>query len=324
VLGQKARIALARAVYRDADVYLLDDPFAAVDVHVAKHIYENAVLKALQGKTRILVTHHTFTLPSADLIIVMNEGKIQNMGTYQELLNQGVPLIELMSESSDSSKLHSSGGIPGATVEESVVDKLAEEDDEDEVASGKSIRNEERETGAVRTDVIKAWVKHMGWGLAAIVLIGITVEQALVTARDWYLSDWAEQGEEQGGVKNVYSTMGTYIVVALTSAVITFVEEYASVLATTTAASALHDSTIVSVFKGTTRFFDTTPIGRILNRFSKDMRRVDGELLQTTHDLLYCATYVVSVTILLVIAAPLSAFAIIPLRASFSKSLCSF
>lgn len=74
--GQRARVALARAVYRDADIYLLDDPLSAVDAHVAKHLFEGCVQGYLRGKTRVLVTHQVQFLKGADLIIVMNNVSI--------------------------------------------------------------------------------------------------------------------------------------------------------------------------------------------------------------------------------------------------------
>lgn len=64
--GQKARVSLARAVYQDADVYLLDDPLSAVDVHVSKVLFEDCISDFLKGKTRVLVTHQLQYLPSAD------------------------------------------------------------------------------------------------------------------------------------------------------------------------------------------------------------------------------------------------------------------
>lgn len=71
--GQRARINLARAVYRQADIYLLDDPLSAVDTHVGKHLFQKCILKYLNGKTRILVTHQLQFLKKADLIVVLNE-----------------------------------------------------------------------------------------------------------------------------------------------------------------------------------------------------------------------------------------------------------
>lgn len=70
--GQKARINLARAIYREADIYLLDDPLSAVDIHVAKHLYDLCINGYLSDKTRILVTHQVHLLKDADHIIILN------------------------------------------------------------------------------------------------------------------------------------------------------------------------------------------------------------------------------------------------------------
>ncbi|XP_054263384.1 multidrug resistance-associated protein 1 isoform X4 [Macrosteles quadrilineatus] len=88
--GQKQRVSLARAVYSDSDVYLLDDPLSAVDSHVGKHIFDNVIgpKGLLKRKTRILVTHAITYLPEADLILVLKDGKISESGTYKQLLAQ--------------------------------------------------------------------------------------------------------------------------------------------------------------------------------------------------------------------------------------------
>ncbi|KAJ8384011.1 hypothetical protein AAFF_G00212550 [Aldrovandia affinis] len=88
--GQKQRVSLARAVYCDCAVYLLDDPLSAVDAHVGKHIFEKVIgpQGVLQGRTRILVTHGLSFLPQADLILVMVDGEITETGSYLELLGR--------------------------------------------------------------------------------------------------------------------------------------------------------------------------------------------------------------------------------------------
>ncbi|XP_060530992.1 ATP-binding cassette sub-family C member 4-like isoform X2 [Cylas formicarius] len=83
--GQKARINLARAIYREADIYLLDDPLSAVDTHVSKHLYDLCINGYLQNKTRILVTHQVHHLKDADNIIILTNGKIDNQGSFKEL-----------------------------------------------------------------------------------------------------------------------------------------------------------------------------------------------------------------------------------------------
>ena len=87
--GQQSRVALARAVYSEADVYLLDDPFSAVDARVEKQIFEQCICQLLSHRPRILVTHQIQFLKAADEIIVMNKGFIANRGAYSKLEASG-------------------------------------------------------------------------------------------------------------------------------------------------------------------------------------------------------------------------------------------
>ncbi|XP_049794892.1 ATP-binding cassette sub-family C member 4-like [Schistocerca nitens] len=95
--GQRARLALARAAYRDADVYLLDDPLSAVDPHVASHVFRECILKLLAGKTRLLVTHQLNLLPLCDHIIVLNKGRIEFQGRFNEIQENYQVLTNIIS-----------------------------------------------------------------------------------------------------------------------------------------------------------------------------------------------------------------------------------
>lgn len=114
--GQKTRITLARALYREADIYLLDDPLSAVDTHVANHIFKKyvqlyllnkfnhnfsfcrCIMKHLSEKARILVTHQLQYLQNADRILILKDSKVVALGTYQELREQGVNFSSFVSE----------------------------------------------------------------------------------------------------------------------------------------------------------------------------------------------------------------------------------
>ncbi|XP_033327648.2 ATP-binding cassette sub-family C member 4 isoform X2 [Megalopta genalis] len=95
--GQRARINLARAVYRDADIYLLDDPLSAVDTHVGKHLFNECINNYLHNKTRILVTHQVQFLKNCDHIIVLNNGKIEFEGTFTELQAKNLDFLSMLS-----------------------------------------------------------------------------------------------------------------------------------------------------------------------------------------------------------------------------------
>lgn len=96
--GQRARVNLARAIYKEADVYLLDDPLSAVDTHVGKQLFDSCINGYLNNKTRILITHQLQYLKEADLIVIVNNGSVEAKGTYQELQSSGLDFAKLLDD----------------------------------------------------------------------------------------------------------------------------------------------------------------------------------------------------------------------------------
>lgn len=101
--GQKQRLSLARAVYEDADVYLLDDPLSALDSEVGKQVFRDCICGALAGKTRLLVTHQLNVLSQVDRVVLMENSRIVAVGTLRELVAQGYDLNKYIRSSSPSS-----------------------------------------------------------------------------------------------------------------------------------------------------------------------------------------------------------------------------
>uniref|UniRef100_T1GTT3 ABC transporter domain-containing protein n=1 Tax=Megaselia scalaris TaxID=36166 RepID=T1GTT3_MEGSC len=99
--GQRARISLARAVYREADIYLFDDPLSAVDTHVGKHLFEQCIKGHLKGKVVILVTHQLQFLQDVDKIFIVEKGKVTNQGSYEYLRESGLDFAKMLSESGE-------------------------------------------------------------------------------------------------------------------------------------------------------------------------------------------------------------------------------
>ncbi|KAJ3214883.1 Multidrug resistance-associated protein 1 [Dinochytrium kinnereticum] len=96
--GQRQRVSLARAVYFDAEIVLLDDPLSAVDAHVGRYLFEKCICGALGGKTRLLVTHQLHFLPQADYIYMMDKGVIIEQGSYSEMMASNGRFAKLVSE----------------------------------------------------------------------------------------------------------------------------------------------------------------------------------------------------------------------------------
>ncbi|KAK4355186.1 hypothetical protein RND71_024157 [Anisodus tanguticus] len=99
--GQKQRIQIARALYQDADVYLFDDLFSAVDAHTGTHLFNECIMGLLNSKTVLYVTHQVEFLPAVDLILVMKDGRISQAGKYNDLLKLGSDFMELVGAHQD-------------------------------------------------------------------------------------------------------------------------------------------------------------------------------------------------------------------------------
>ncbi len=146
--GQKQRVSLARAIYADADIYLLDDPLSAVDGHVAAHIYSECIHNAIQKSTRVLVTHRTEVVDDAQHVIVLDGGQIVGEGTWTELEARGLilePEKERLSRTGDGGKLaraESQGGDYKVKVQ-------GPADDGSSYLSPSALNKEERKTGTV-------------------------------------------------------------------------------------------------------------------------------------------------------------------------------
>ncbi|KAI2474204.1 ATP binding cassette (ABC) transporter subfamily C member, partial [Diabrotica virgifera virgifera] len=92
--GQKARVNLARAVYSDADIYLFDDPLSAVDTKVGRHLFDECMVKYLKNKTRILVTHQLQYMKKADIIVILNNGRIEKAANFSALSQDELNVLQ--------------------------------------------------------------------------------------------------------------------------------------------------------------------------------------------------------------------------------------
>ncbi|KAG7967293.1 hypothetical protein I3843_08G093600 [Carya illinoinensis] len=164
--GQKQRIQLARAVYQDCDIYLLDDVFSAVDAHTGTEIFKKCVRGALKGKTILLVTHQVDFLHNVDLILVMKDGMIVQSGKYKELYDSGMDFTAIVAAHETSMELvEASTSLTGENSPQ--LPKLSEPSSDHGEANGenisldqpnsnkgtsKLIKEEERETGKASSD----------------------------------------------------------------------------------------------------------------------------------------------------------------------------
>lgn len=295
--GQKQRIQIARALYQDADIYLFDDPFSAVDAHTGSHLFKECLLGALASKTVVYVTHQIEFLPAADLILVMKGGRIAQAGKYHEILGSGEELMELVGAHQDaltaldaidvanegSEALSSSGAV---TVSLSRSLSLAEEkdkqngkEDSGKVRSGQLVQEEEREKGRVGFWVYwKYLTLAYGGALVPFVLLAQILFQVLQIASNYWMA-WASPVSKDVEPPVSMSTLiYVFVALAVASSLCILIRALFLVTAAYKTATLLFNKMHMSIFRAPMSFFDSTPSGRILNRASTDQSEVDTSI----------------------------------------------
>jgi ABC-type multidrug transport system fused ATPase/permease subunit len=285
--GQKQRLSLARAVYSNSDILLFDDPLSAVDAHVGKHLFEQCIKKELASKTRILVTHQLHFIAEVDWIIVMDQGKVVAQGTYSELMECNDYFATLMNsyhgvEGPDEIADQEVGKIqslPPLDVKQVSKESLNEKGD------GKLlITKEERMTGEVKNTVVYQYAKFAG-GSIVILLFGLWIFTAnagrIVT--DQWLVFW---------IGNVFSLsrgeyLGYYVLFGIVQLTFTLFYGFSVAYFGAKASKGMHNQALVSIFKSPVSFFDSTPLGRITSRFSRDIDTLDTILPESLRAFLW-------------------------------------
>ncbi|KUI60128.1 Metal resistance protein YCF1 [Cytospora mali] len=344
--GQKARVALARAVYARSDVYLLDDPLSAVDAHVGKHITDNVLgpKGLLATKTRILATNAIPVLGEADNIVMLREGVIVEQGSLEQLLAMRGLVSDLYKSAGQDSGPATPGPASGQSPESSSLDSEVssiednmEKDEMEEAQEGlaslESIRpgpragkpklrtdsmatlrrastasfrgprgkltdeevapsktrqkKEHSEQGKVKWSIYGEYAKMSDPLAVCVYLVALLAAQTAQIAGNVWLKDWAETNSKAGSNPEVGKYIGVYFAFGIGSATLTVIQTLLLwIFCSIEASRKLHERMAKAIFRSPMSFFDTTPAGRILNRFSSDIYRVD-EVLARTFNMLF-------------------------------------
>ncbi|KAJ4474268.1 multidrug resistance-associated ABC transporter [Lentinula aciculospora] len=273
--GQKARVSLARAAYSDSDIVLLDDPLSAVDSYVGKSILTNCFLSGpLADRTRILVTHALHVLDKTDYIFVVDQGEIKERGTFQMLMSTNGLFTRIMDDygSLDHEK-------ETDTDKEMTKDETVDPTSVDKAANAALMQMEERNVGAVGFETYSKYLKFAGgiWW-APFILLLLTLTQGAQVGNNLFLGFWTAEsipGFGQAQYMAVYAALG------FAQALFTFLLSFSFAIAGLIASLNLFQTALRHVLRSPISFFDTTPMGRIVSRLSKDQDTLDSALTMT-------------------------------------------
>ncbi|KAI7822518.1 P-loop containing nucleoside triphosphate hydrolase protein [Gamsiella multidivaricata] len=316
--GQKQRISLARAIYSNARVLLLDDCLSAVDSHTGKHLFQTLTGPLVAGRTVLMVTHQVqLTMTSASLVVVMNKGEILGSGTPQEVISsEWVDNVSLVAPAAD-----------GDSSEVSTLNSEGEQQPKAKKSEKKAVKlteDEKKIEGAVTWRVYKTYLTASGgWPFwIGLVILFFTRELVNVSQNAW-LAIWANKAAQSTGsfaiktfdymtpapvAQSLYAAfaprnggsygvitmavfgkgepetvdinyyLGVYILISLFTLIFTSLTNYYTIIGGLLASRSLHEQLLRKVSRAKVRFFDTTPMGRIINRFSSDISTIDDDV----------------------------------------------
>ncbi|GAA5955029.1 hypothetical protein JCM3765_003165 [Sporobolomyces pararoseus] len=300
--GQKQRVNIARTLYYDADIVLLDDPLSAVDAHVGKHLFDQAICGALANKTRLLVTHALHFLPRCDYIICLENGKITQEGTYADLIaNKEGAFAGLMEEFGGDLEEKKE---EEEEKEEEAIDEMGEKPGkkkEEKVVAKALMQEEERATGSVDRGVYaKIFKLSQGWLTFSLLIVSVILQQAAQVVGSYILVWWQE--DQFNRSSSFYE--GMYAFLGVMQAVFSFIMGLATSWIGYNVSRAIHYAAIQGVLRAPMSFFDTTPLGRITNRFSKDVDTIDNVLSDSFRMFMSTLGSVVGSIVLIAIVQP--------------------
>ncbi len=270
--GQKARVSLARAIYSDREIYLLDDPLSALDSAVKNKIFYNCIIGRLGGKTRILASHCIEYLDKADRIVVLAKGQIVFDGQYPDFIKRK-KFAALME------KIHVGGKKEQSDLNTTVVaEPAASKDDTSSSRSeSKIISEEDQETGRVSFAVYVRYLKTLGGVVFVCLLTLVMICWTLSTVgADYWLGLW---GKSKLNDSTGYFYLLGNMFMALAAVVCIMFRVLLTFKYSIRASTKLHQTILGRLMRApVTTFFHTTPVGRILNRLSNDLSSVDMEM----------------------------------------------
>uniref|UniRef100_A0A8C0FFV3 ATP binding cassette subfamily C member 9 n=1 Tax=Bubo bubo TaxID=30461 RepID=A0A8C0FFV3_BUBBB len=329
--GQRQRICVARALYQNTNIVFLDDPFSALDIHLSDHLMQEGILKFLQEdkRTLVLVTHKLQYLPHADWIIAMKDGMVLREGTLKDIQNKDVELYEhwktLMNRQDQE--------LEKTTLERKTLrramyprESKSQLEDEDEEEEEEEDEDDNMST-VLRLRTKMPWktcwryLTSGGFFLLFLMIFSKLLKHSVIVAIDYWLATWTsmDNANEVRNVDDVKSTNKVAVFSILSGAgiVLCLITSLTVEWMGLTAAKNLHHNLLNKIILGPIRFFDMTPLGLILNRFSADTNIIDQHIPPTLESLTRSTLLCLSAIGMISYATPWFLVALVPLGIAF-------
>uniref|UniRef100_A0AAR2KFH3 ATP-binding cassette, sub-family C (CFTR/MRP), member 2 n=1 Tax=Pygocentrus nattereri TaxID=42514 RepID=A0AAR2KFH3_PYGNA len=333
--GQKQRVSLARAAYSSADVYLLDDPLSAVDSHVGKHLFERLIgpQGLLKDKTRILVTHGISFLPYVDEIVVLVDGVVSEVGSYSSLrASKGAfsEFLDTYAKQESSEAQEKSERTCGASPVFPLYSSMREKENfspraKEELGSKKGqrlIETETVQTGGVKFSVYLQYLRSMGWCYGTMFITVYFIQNLAFIGQNLWLSDWTNDAVRYPN-ESTYPArirdvrVGAYGGLGMAQGFLVFVGTLLLADGAICASRTLHTRLLSNILRAPMLFFDTTPSGRVVNRFAKDMFTVDELIPAALRSVILKMLELLATLVIICLAVPLFTAVVIPLIAIY-------
>uniref|UniRef100_A0A8C3I4S3 ABC-type glutathione-S-conjugate transporter n=1 Tax=Chrysemys picta bellii TaxID=8478 RepID=A0A8C3I4S3_CHRPI len=308
--GQKQRVSLARAVYKKAAVYLLDDPLSAVDAQVGQHIFEHVIGPngLLKDRTRVLVTHAINVLPQVDNIVLMVDGEISETGSYQELLQRNGAFADFLHSYNNAEEKE--GDVGGKRIVR--------------IKGVKPSYREQRQMGDLSPkevwgiSIYLDYLRTTGPLICLYIVFLFVCQQAASFCRGYWLSMWADDPVHNRTQQHTELRVGVFGVLGVLQAIGKFGSTAAVLLGGVIASHKLFQQLLENVARSPMMFFEQTPIGNLLNRFSKETDAIDSVIPDKLKSLLGFLFSLLEIYIVVIVATPIAVVAIMPLTVLYA------
>ena len=319
--GQKQRISIARACYSDGDLFLIDDPLSAVDAQVGKNLFKHVFSSKhgiLKNKTRILVTNNYSLLPYVDRVFILENGHIADSGSFSDLNTRLIwKLSRQPSQQADANVRDESEETAASQAEVTAPPTVL-------------IKEEDRQEGRIKLSILLKYFSS--FSLKWLFLTAVVAAQTCNSGSDFWLSLWSDDSqthnndasnltestsESKDGINAQMDQayrISVYALLGIASAFFASLFAFFLARAFLTASGKLHDTLLLRILRSPQSFFECTPVGRILNRFAKDMSSIDVQLYTVTSDLFIFGLRVIGAYVLMTVAVPALLFLLVPVN----------